>query len=169
MTIACLVLAAGRSSRLGRPKQLLPFRGRPLLEAVDWAGPTVAWAGALTAVALGAVAVVQSDLKQLLAASTSAQIGFVVLAAVLRRFVLPVALAGGIALQLVFPGEFDYKLHEGGPPLVTWFAVLGGPLLLAFWVWRRPSLERPTWLAGAAAVLFLVPIGVLCNLLPPGF
>lgn len=34
MTIACLVLAAGRSTRLGRPKQLLPFRGRPLLEAV---------------------------------------------------------------------------------------------------------------------------------------
>ena len=33
MTIACLVLAAGRSTRLGRPKQLLPFRGRPLLEA----------------------------------------------------------------------------------------------------------------------------------------
>ncbi len=33
MTIACLVLAAGSSTRLGRPKQLLPFRGRPLLEA----------------------------------------------------------------------------------------------------------------------------------------
>lgn len=34
MTTALLVLAAGRSTRLGRPKQLLPFRGRPLLEAV---------------------------------------------------------------------------------------------------------------------------------------
>lgn len=34
MTIACLVLAAGGSSRLGRPKQLLPFRGRTLLDAV---------------------------------------------------------------------------------------------------------------------------------------
>lgn len=30
--IAGVVLAAGASSRLGRPKQLLPFRGRPLLE-----------------------------------------------------------------------------------------------------------------------------------------
>ena len=59
----------------------LLLRLRPLLEASPWAGPTVAWAGALTALALGAVAVVQSDLKQLLAASTSAQIGFVVLAA----------------------------------------------------------------------------------------
>jgi molybdenum cofactor cytidylyltransferase len=34
MTVALLVLAAGRSARLGRPKQLLPFRGRPLLDAV---------------------------------------------------------------------------------------------------------------------------------------
>jgi len=34
MTTACLVLAAGGSSRLGRPKQLLAFRGRTLLDAV---------------------------------------------------------------------------------------------------------------------------------------
>lgn len=34
MNTALLVLAAGRSRRLGRPKQLLPFRGRPLLDAV---------------------------------------------------------------------------------------------------------------------------------------
>ena len=59
----------------------LLLRMRPLLESTTWAGPVVAWAGALTALALGAVAVAQTDLKQLLAASTSAQIGFVVLAA----------------------------------------------------------------------------------------
>lgn len=34
MTVACVVLAAGGSSRLGRPKQLLPYRGRTLLDAV---------------------------------------------------------------------------------------------------------------------------------------
>lgn len=31
MAIAGIILAAGRSSRLGRPKQLLPLAGRPLL------------------------------------------------------------------------------------------------------------------------------------------
>lgn len=34
MATAVLVLAAGSSRRLGRPKQLLAFRGRPLLDAV---------------------------------------------------------------------------------------------------------------------------------------
>jgi molybdenum cofactor cytidylyltransferase len=34
VSVACLVLAAGGSRRLGRPKQLLPYRGRPLLDAV---------------------------------------------------------------------------------------------------------------------------------------
>ena len=44
--------------------------------------------------------------------------GFVVLAALLRGLILPLALAAGIVLQLAYPGEFDYKLHEGGPALV---------------------------------------------------
>lgn len=52
-----------------------------LLASTGWAGPVTAWAGALTTVLLGLVAVGQRDVKQLLAASTSAQLGFVVLAA----------------------------------------------------------------------------------------
>ncbi len=59
----------------------LLLRVEPLLSATGWAGPAVAWVGALTTVVLGAVAVAQTDLKQLLAASTGAQLGFVVLAA----------------------------------------------------------------------------------------
>ncbi|WP_328773592.1 NADH-quinone oxidoreductase subunit 5 family protein [Streptomyces sp. NBC_00286] len=59
----------------------LLLRLHPLLAATGWAGPLVAWAGAVTALALGVVAVAQRDLKQLLAASTSGQIGFMVLAA----------------------------------------------------------------------------------------
>ncbi|GAB2687081.1 proton-conducting transporter transmembrane domain-containing protein [Thalassiella azotivora] len=59
----------------------LLLRLEPLLREAGWAAPVTAWAGALTALVLGAVALAQSDLKQLLAASTAAQIGFVVLAA----------------------------------------------------------------------------------------
>lgn len=59
----------------------LLLRLEPLLAATPWAALVVAWAGAVTALLLGAVAVTQRDLKQLLAASTCAQIGFIVLAA----------------------------------------------------------------------------------------
>jgi len=59
----------------------LLLRVHPLLAASGWADDTTAWLGAITALVLGAIAVAQTDLKQLLAASTSAQLGFVVLAA----------------------------------------------------------------------------------------
>jgi NADH:ubiquinone oxidoreductase subunit 5 (subunit L)/multisubunit Na+/H+ antiporter MnhA subunit len=59
----------------------LLLRVQPLLAATGWAAPATAWLGALTALLLGAVAIAQRDLKQLLAASTSAQLGFVILAA----------------------------------------------------------------------------------------
>ncbi|MFP5253523.1 MAG: proton-conducting transporter membrane subunit [Actinomycetes bacterium] len=59
----------------------LLLRTEPLLASTGWAAPAAAWAGGLTALLLGAVAVAQRDLKQLLAASTSAQLGFVVMGA----------------------------------------------------------------------------------------
>ncbi|MDN4175799.1 proton-conducting transporter membrane subunit [Nocardioides sp. SOB77] len=69
----------------------LLLRMEPLLTAAGWAAPTTAWIGALTALMVGAVAVGQRDAKQLLAASTSAQLGFVVMAAGLG------AVSGGAA------------------------------------------------------------------------
>ncbi|MEO3764417.1 proton-conducting transporter membrane subunit [Streptomyces sp. B5E4] len=59
----------------------LLLRLQPLLAASGWGDDAVAWTGAATALALGLVAVAQQDLKQLLAASSCAQIGFMVLAA----------------------------------------------------------------------------------------
>jgi NADH:ubiquinone oxidoreductase subunit 5 (subunit L)/multisubunit Na+/H+ antiporter MnhA subunit len=59
----------------------LLLRTEPLLSSTGWAAPVAAWAGALTALLLGTVAVAQRDLKQLLAASTAAQLGFVVMGA----------------------------------------------------------------------------------------
>jgi len=88
--------------------------------------------------------------------------GFVVLAALLRALVLPAALVGGVALQLIYPGEFSYRLEDGGPALVTWLAVGGGVVALALGlVFRKHKgpLERPE-LAGWAAALFILPIGI---------
>ncbi|WP_282448547.1 proton-conducting transporter membrane subunit [Amycolatopsis keratiniphila] len=59
----------------------LLVRVEPLLVTAGWAADVVAWIGVSTAVVLGAVALVQRDLKQVLAASTCSQIGFMVLAA----------------------------------------------------------------------------------------
>ena len=52
-----------------------------ILGLINFAHGEVVMVGALTALLLGAVAVAQQDLKQLLAASTSAQLGFVVMGA----------------------------------------------------------------------------------------
>ncbi|MFC4376290.1 NADH-quinone oxidoreductase subunit L [Nocardia halotolerans] len=93
----------------------LLLRMHPLLAATSWAGPATAWIGVATAIALGAVAVCQADLKQLLAASTCAQVGFIVLAAGV----------GGIAAgtgQLVAHAVTKSLLFLGAG---AWLAALG--------------------------------------------
>ncbi|MBQ0986434.1 NADH-quinone oxidoreductase subunit L [Streptomyces sp. F63] len=75
------VSALLHSATMAAAGAYLLLRTEPLLAASGWGGPAVAWAGAVTAVVLGLVAVAQTDLKQLLAASTCAQTGFMVLAA----------------------------------------------------------------------------------------
>lgn len=58
----------------------LLLRFEPVIAATAWGPPTVAWLGVATALLLGVVAVAQRDLKQLLAASTCSQMGFLFLA-----------------------------------------------------------------------------------------
>ncbi len=59
----------------------LLLRVQPTLAATGWAAAVTALAGLTTALVLGVVALAQTDLKQVLAASTASQLGFVVLAA----------------------------------------------------------------------------------------
>jgi NADH:ubiquinone oxidoreductase subunit 5 (subunit L)/multisubunit Na+/H+ antiporter MnhA subunit len=93
----------------------LLLRLQPLLAATGWAGAVVAWAGALTALLLGAVAVAQRDLKQLLAASTCAQAGFMVVAAGVS------AVSGGTA-HLVAHAAVKSLLFLGAG---AWLGALG--------------------------------------------
>ena len=82
--------------------------------------------------------------------------GLGVLARLLGRLVVPVALAAGIAFQLLYPGDFDYVLTDGGPAAATWVALVGGVAAIVVGAVRRGApLERP---AALAAALFLAPV-----------
>lgn len=86
--------------------------------------------------------------------------GAAVLARLLSWALLPVALAAGVALQLAFPGDFGYRIHDGGPAVVTWVAVIGGAAVLAAATTfrRSDSIERQGPFALAAVLLFCAPV-----------
>jgi hypothetical protein len=78
-----------------------------------------------------------------------------------RALVLPVALVAGIVLQQLWPGDFDYGLHHGGPALATWIAVVGGTIALAAGLaLRRPALREHHALGFAAVCAFALPVFV---------
>ncbi|OFE17278.1 NADH dehydrogenase [Humibacillus sp. DSM 29435] len=154
----------------------LLLRAEPLLTATSWAPTVTAWAGVLTALGLGAVALAQTDLKQLLAASTGSQLGFVVLAAgvgsVAGGTAQLVAHAATKALLFLAAGAWLTALgtkHLDGLlgvarrwPLVGWCATIGAASLaglppLSLWATKdavlAAALEQSPWLyaAGLAA------------------
>jgi hypothetical protein len=91
--------------------------------------------------------------------------GMLVLAGFLRLWVLPLALAGGIALQLAYPGDFGapYRLVDGAPGWLTWlsYGATVAALLAAVLFGRRiPQVEGAPLVAAAAVALFLVPVAV---------
>ncbi|MFC5828830.1 NADH-quinone oxidoreductase subunit L [Nonomuraea insulae] len=129
----------------------LLLRTSPVLAATGWAAPLVAWVGALTALLLGAVAFAQRDLKQLLAASTCAQIGFMVLAAGVS------AVAGGTA-QLVAHAAVKSLLFLGAG---AWLTTLGTQQLPELrGAARRYPLVGVTFGIGALALAGLPPLSL---------
>lgn len=121
----------------------LLLRTQPLLESTGWAAPTAAWIGAVTALVLGAVAAAQKDLKQLLAASTGAQIGFVVLAAGVGTT------AGGTAQLVAHAGVKAGLFIAAG----AWLSALGTKQLTGL---RGAARKHPG--IGASAVLATVAL-----------
>ncbi|MEP6813892.1 MAG: hypothetical protein ABI990_12945 [Actinomycetota bacterium] len=83
--------------------------------------------------------------------------GLGVVAALAGRFVVPIAVAAGITLQLLYPGDFGAGLHGDLPAWPTWVAAGGGLLALGLGFWRRGSRERS---AGLAAAVFLLPVAI---------
>jgi NADH:ubiquinone oxidoreductase subunit 5 (subunit L)/multisubunit Na+/H+ antiporter MnhA subunit len=129
----------------------LLLRLAPLLSTAGWADDLVAWVGAATALLLGAVAIAQTDLKQLLAASTCAQIGFMVLAAGVG------GVAGG-ALQLVAHAATKSLLFLAAG---AWLVALGTKQLGGLrGVGRRFPLVGITFTVGAASLAGLPPLSL---------
>lgn len=129
----------------------LLLRTQPLLAATGWAAPAAAWIGGGTALLLGAVAVAQRDLKQLLAASTAAQLGFVVMAA-------GVGAVGGGAAQLI-----AHAFTKAGLFLAAgaWLSVLGTKQLDDLWgVARRWRLLGWSATVGALALAGVAPLSL---------
>ncbi|MBW0090321.1 NADH-quinone oxidoreductase subunit L [Pseudonocardia sp. KRD-184] len=129
----------------------LLLRTSPLLAAAGWAATTAAWVGAVTALLLGAVALAQRDLKQLLAASTSAQLGFVVLAAGLS------AVGGGAAHLVAHAATKALLFLVAG----AWLAALGTRRLQSLrGAARRWPLVGACAAAGALALAGVAPLSL---------
>ena len=129
----------------------LLLRTAPLLAASGWAATTAAWVGALTALLLGAVAVAQRDLKQLLAASTAAQLGFVVL---------------GAGLSAVAAGSAHLVAHAATKALLflaagAWLSALGTKQLSSLQgVARRWPVVGVAATVGALALAGVAPLSL---------
>ncbi len=126
----------------------LLLRVHPLLGASGWGEPTVAWLGAVTALVMGLVAVAQTDLKQLLAASTCAQIGFIILAAG----------AGGVS-----GGTMQLVAHAATKSLLF---LAAGAWLTALGTKQLPALRGAARRYPIAGVTFTVGIVSLAGLPP---
>ena len=79
--------------------------------------------------------------------------GMGVLAALIGRFVVPLAFVAGIVLQWQYPGDFGYALHDGGPAWATWIAAVGALVAFVVGLWRLRSLETTAALASALVLL----------------
>ncbi|MDX1656703.1 MAG: NADH-quinone oxidoreductase subunit L, partial [Candidatus Competibacteraceae bacterium] len=70
------VSALLHSATLVAAGAILLIKAQPLLMTVPWAGPLVVWLGAITALTAALIALFQRELKQVLAASTASQYGY---------------------------------------------------------------------------------------------
>jgi NADH-quinone oxidoreductase subunit L len=129
----------------------LLLRTEPLLSSTGWASPVTAWVGVGTALLLGGVAVAQTDLKRLLAASTAAQLGFVVMAAGLG------SVSAGTAYLLAHAATKALLFLVAG----VWLTALGTKQLSRLGgVARRWRLVGWTATVGALALAGVAPLAL---------
>lgn len=87
--------------------------------------------------------------------------GLAVAARLVRIAVLPLALAAGIAAQLLWPGDFGYRVEHGGPAAAAWIALIGGAVALLVAAFVRNGLEDENGpVVALTAALFVLPVAV---------
>jgi len=158
----------------------LVARAHPFFEASDSAGTVVAWVGAATALSAATVAVVQNDIKRVLAYSTVSQLGYMFLAAGVGAYSAAlfhmVTHAFFKALLFLGAGSVIHGLHDeqdmrrmgalrrwmpitAGTFIFGWLAIAGIVPFAGFWskdeilaqAWYRD--EYALWAVGAVAAL----------------
>ncbi|GIU85705.1 MAG: NADH dehydrogenase [Acidimicrobiia bacterium] len=158
----------------------LVARAHPFFEASGSAGTVVAWVGAATALLAATVAIVQNDIKRVLAYSTVSQLGYMFLAAGVGAYSAAlfhmVTHAFFKALLFLGAGSVIHGLHDeqdmrrmgglrrwmpitAGTFIVGWLAIAGIVPFAGFWskdeilaqAWYRD--DYGLWLVGALAAL----------------
>ncbi|HEX6257536.1 MAG TPA: proton-conducting transporter membrane subunit [Euzebyales bacterium] len=149
-------------------------RLHPVLDTVGWFAPTTMAVGLLTALAGGVVATVQDDAKKLLAASTSAQYGLMLVAVGAGYPTIAVAhliahalckallfLSAGVAIGATGTRELARMGLRRSLPAMTWLTASGTIALAAVpplgMAWTKDGVvaaaaHHGTWLAVAVIV-----------------
>jgi NADH-quinone oxidoreductase subunit L len=149
----------------------LVVRAHPFFEFSDHAGTVVAWVGAITALFAATVALVQNDIKRVLAWSTISQLGYMFLAAGVGAYAaaifLMVAHAFFKALLFLGAGSVIHGMHDEqdmrsmgglrkympitfGTFIVGWLAIAGVFPLAGFWA--KDEILARAWFDHAYAL-----------------
>jgi hypothetical protein len=88
--------------------------------------------------------------------------GAAVLAGLVGVGTIPLALAAGVVIQNVYPGDFGYRFEGTTPAWPTYVAVVGGVLALAIGALTRrwDRVDRRGAVAALAVVAFAIPVAV---------
>jgi NADH-quinone oxidoreductase subunit L len=149
----------------------LVCRAHPLFDASPAAAHTVAWIGAATALFAASVAVVQNDIKRVLAYSTVSQLGYMFLAAGLGAYSAAifhmVMHAFFKALLFLGSGSVIHGMHDeqdmrkmgglrkympltAGTFIVGWLAIAGVFPFAGFW--SKDEILAKAWFDGSYAL-----------------
>jgi proton-translocating NADH-quinone oxidoreductase chain L len=158
-------------------------RLNPVLAQADtWATSTIAWVGAATALVAALAAVVQNDIKKVLAYSTVSQLGYLFLAVgvggyipaifhmVTHAFFKALLFLGSGSVIHGLHGEQDMRRMGGlskvmpltaGTFIIGWLAIAGVPPFSGFWskdeillaAWNAPNGGKVLWAIGLVTAL----------------